>query len=170
MGIWKQNKWFCLAMLLLATAAVIFSQTYTGANQYTSAINNGVTMGEKGARWVTPQDSQPAVSVQATTSKAAGGGTVRHVADCVSFSAMATTAPAAAAQIQINLRDGATGAGTVLWSQQIFIPATVGQSVAPFQICGLNKIGSANTAMTLEYSALVTNLFESVDLTGFDVQ
>jgi hypothetical protein len=112
--------------------------------------------------------SNPAVSNQATASAAAVAG-VRHVADCVSFSAGSTTAPALTA-LTVNLRDGATGAGTVIWSQQVIIPAATGQNVVPFSLCGLNLRGTANTAMTLEFSALLTNLIESVSLTYYELR
>lgn len=135
----------------------------------TSALNVTPGVVEKGARWT--QLSQPAAGTQATTSKAAGSATVRHVADCVSFSGATTAAVAANTQLSVNLRDGATGAGTVIWTQTVAITTTlVGQSVAPFSICGLNLIGSLATAMTLEYSALLANLFESVALSGYDVE
>lgn len=140
---------------------------FSGAGTLTTALNQGVQLVENGARWVI--NSQPAVSTQATASKAAAAG-IRHVCDTISFSAMNTTAIAAAAQVQVNLRDGATGVGTVLWSCQLFIGLGPGQLVPPFSFKGLNLIGSVNTAMTLEFSALVTNLFESVTASGFDVQ
>jgi hypothetical protein len=127
----------------------------------------GRHIAEKGTRWT--GISQPAVSTQATFSRAAAAG-VRHVADCVSFSGGATTAVAAVAEITVNLRDGATGAGTVIWTQTIFIAAAAAQLVPTFSVCGLALLGSPNTAMTLEFSALVTNLFESVSVSGYDVE
>jgi len=139
----------------------------TSAGSLTQAFNVGAEISEHGPRWNTV--SAPAASSQATASKAAGGAGVRHVADCVSFSGGATTAPALT-QLTINLRDGATGAGTVLWSHTVVIPASTGQSVLPFSACGLGLIGSANTAMTVEFSASLTNLFENVSLSGYDVQ
>lgn len=110
--------------------------------------------------------STPAVSNQATAS-IAGVANLRHVADCVAFSAGSTTAPALTA-LTVNLRDGATGAGTVLASWQVIVPAGTGQNVVPFAVCGLNLPGTANTAMTLEFSALLTNLLESTTLTYYD--
>jgi len=146
-------------------SAVVTTTMYFGP---VTAVTAAKQVAEKGSRWALT--SQPAVSTQATVSRAAGTGTTRHVADCVTFSGMATTAPAAAAQIQINLRDGATGAGTVIWSHQLFIAASASQLVTPFSVCGLAEQGSSATAMTLEFSAAVTNLFESVTLSGYDVQ
>jgi hypothetical protein len=109
--------------------------------------------------------STPAVSTQASASIAAAA--VRHYADCVNFSAGSTTAPALT-QMTVNLRDGATGAGTVLASWTVIIPASTGQNVLPFSVCGLQLPGTLNTAMTLEFSAGLTNLFESASLTFFD--
>jgi hypothetical protein len=70
--------------------------------------------------------------------------------------------------LTVNLRDGATGAGTVLWTAHVVIPAATGQAVIPFSVCGLRLPGTANTAMTLEFSALLTNLQETATLTYYD--
>jgi hypothetical protein len=148
--------------------------TYPGRNgASTSAVtlsatqNLGAALTEKGARWFVRIN--PSAGVQASASKAAGTNGVTHVADCVTFSAGSTTAPALTS-LTMNLRDGASAAGTLIWSQEIVIPAATGQNVAPFSFCGLNLIGSANTAMTLEFSAGLANLIETVTLTGYDVQ
>jgi hypothetical protein len=111
--------------------------------------------------------SAPAVSTLASASRAAGGVGVRHIAQCVHFSAAATTAPVLT-RLTVILRDGATGAGAILWQATVAVPAATGQSIQPHSICGLNVPGSMNTAMTLEFSALLTNLFENVALTGYD--
>lgn len=114
-------------------------------------------------------NSQPAVSTQASASIAAGGAGVRHVFDHACFSAAATTAPALT-NLQFNIRDGATGAGTVLQSFQLAIPASTGTLVAPICTPGhANVVGTANTAMTAEWSALLTNLFETATLYYFNV-
>jgi len=111
--------------------------------------------------------SNPAAGSQATAAAAAIAN-VRHVADCVNFSGGSTTAPALTA-LTVNLRDGASGAGTVIWSQQVVVSNATGQNVPPFGVCGLNLPGTANTAMTLEFSAALANLVESVALTYYDV-
>lgn len=135
------------------------SQTLTARNLFGGIVT------EKSSRWAV--FSQPAVSTQATASIAAEAG-VRHVADCVSFSGGSTTAPALTL-LTVNLRDGATGAGTVLWTHSVVVTAAVGQNVAPFTACGLNLVGTTNTAMTLEFSALLTNLFEAASISGYNV-
>jgi hypothetical protein len=132
-----------------------------------SGNNDGPILTEKGARWNIV--SNPAAGSQASASRAAGNVNTRKVADCVSFSAASTTAPALTA-LTVNLRDGATGAGTVIWTQQVVISAATGQNVTPFSVCGLNLIGSNQTAMTLEFSAALANLIESVSISGYDVQ
>lgn len=130
-----------------------------------SPFNLSPLLAEKGARWSIT--NSPAVSAQGTASKAANTNGY-HVADCISYSAGATTAPAAT-QFTLNLRDGATSAGTVLWSKTVVIPATAANHLDG-NVCGLNLMGSLATAMTLEFSAGLTNEFESVTLTGYDVQ
>lgn len=104
---------------------------------------------------------QPAVSTQATASVGAQDN-IRHVADQVCFSAGSTTAPALT-QLSVNIRDGATGAGTVLASFVVVISASTGQNTPP--VCfPLSVQGTNNTAMTAEWSASLTNLFETVTL------
>lgn len=90
----------------------------------------------------------PAANTQATASVTAGGGTVRHV--CRSITASFAAGATAGAATQINLRDGATGAGTILRSW--ILAAPVGDSRAVSET-NLQIFGTANTAMTLEFVA-----------------
>lgn len=108
--------------------------------------------------------NQPAAATQATITRAAGAAGVRHV--CTSISASLGAVAANGTQI-LNLRDGASGVGTILWSTRLG-PLVIGTSV-DVQIGGLNIVGSAATAMTLEFAAApgATN-FETVALTGHD--
>ena len=63
----------------------------------------------------------------------------------------------------LNLRDGATGAGTVLWTTVL---STGASSTVGIQTPNLNILGSPSTAMTLEFAAGATNSgVESVNLT-----
>lgn len=144
-----------------------YELAYASASQLTAAINNGATLYEKGPRW------QVTVASTATpsASKAAGAAGVRHVADCVSF-ALAGTGAVTATALAVNLRDGATGAGTLIWTQ-VLEPVTAAAGTVgyqPFTACGLNLIGSAATAMTLEILVGAANLVGSVSLSGYDVQ
>lgn len=118
-------------------------------------------VGQNAAPTSIPVDSAPAVSTQATASVRAQDN-IRHIADRVCFSGGATTAPSLT-QLTVVLRDGATGAGTVLATFVIVVPASTGQNVAPF-CADMGIQGSNNTAMTAEWSALLTNEFETVTL------
>lgn len=108
--------------------------------------------------------STPAVSAQASATRVAGAAGVRHVCTSISFSLGAV---AAEGSLLVNLRDGTTGVGTILWSMRIgpFLAGTSGRET----ISGLNIVGSAATAMTLEFAAAPTATnFETVSLTGHD--
>ena len=112
-------------------------------------------------------NNAPAANTAATISQSAAAG-LRHV--CTGFCAtLSNGAVAAAGTATLNLRDGATGAGTLLWTMDFNIPATAGsaQSVA---VGGLFIVGSTNTAMTLEFAgAGGANTTEKVNLCGFDL-
>lgn len=111
----------------------------------------------------------PAANTQATASRAAKAG-FRHVAQTVTATLVAGASAPTAVQVTVNLRDGATGAGTVIWSGVMSVPATAGQSSQPLVLSGLNLVGSVNTAMTLEFSAAGgANTVEAVTLTGYDI-
>lgn len=179
---------FVIALLVIAAhvpigaqaPAILFVGTQTGPQPVTTTAlatyptaATGTARNLIGALVVEPSSkwsvvSTPAVSTQASASLAAEAG-VRHVATVACFSGGSTTAPAAT-QLTVNLRDGASGTGTVLASWTVVALAATGQNVAPYCTPPLYVAGSTNTAMTLEYSALLTNLFENVTLTGFNVQ
>lgn len=148
------------------TQRAIGLQSYSPATTLTSSNERGRAIIERGPRWAIT--SAPAVSLQATATIAAEAG-VRHIADTVCWSAGAVTAPSVATALLVNLRDGAAGAGTIIASWRVVAPATAGNTVPPFCINGLNLTGTTNTAMTIEWSALLTNLFQSVTLTGWHV-
>ena len=119
--------------------------------------------------WVV--SSAPAVNTVATTTQAAspapaGGQGTRHVCTSITAIFAAGTAAPTAAVGTVNLRDGASGAGTILASFSIGVEATAGRTTL-LELTGLEIIGSPNTAMTLEFTAAGgLNTFESVTLTG----
>lgn len=138
------------------------AQTTTAVNQIGAAIH------EKGSRWVVSSD--PATSSQATASIAAEAG-VRHVVDCVTFAEASGGAVTGATHF-LSLRDGAAGAGTILIQWVVAIPTAAGtgiQGITPQSFCGLNLVGTTNTAMTFEFDAGVTNAIETVSISGFNV-
>jgi hypothetical protein len=120
----------------------------------------GALMSAGPGEWAIQQT--PAAATQATITRAAGGAGVRHVCRSITCSILAT---AAQGQIIVNLRDGATGVGTILWSAQFALAAGTSDRLP---LTGLNIVGSANTAMTLETAAApaATN-FASVALSGY---
>lgn len=111
----------------------------------------------------------PAANTQATISKAATANGV-HV--CTGFVATFATGASAPTAIVLNvaLRDGATGAGTVLWQGVIGVPATAGVSATPIVVTGVNFKGTAGTAMTLEFSATGgANTIQTVNMMGYTI-
>jgi len=107
--------------------------------------------------------STPSAATQATATKAAGAAGVRHVCTSVSASFAGTATNAATL---VNLRDGVTGTGTILWSQYL---SAISNDVRSLNISGLNIVGSAATAMTLEFAAAgASGTLESVTITGYD--
>lgn len=100
-----------------------------------------------------------------SASRAAGGAGVRHV--CNSVSITLATGATAQTPILVNLRDGASGAGTVLQTWAISAVANGGMAVVT--ITDLNVVGSAATAMTLEFAgATAGSTVATVNLNGYD--
>lgn len=155
--IWDTSQW------VRRKAAAI--TTFPASTTTTSRNIVGAAISEKSSRWAVIHN--PSAGTQASASIAAESS-VRHVVDCVSFSGAATTNPSATA-LTINLRDGATGAGTIIWTYQVVALAATGNLVPAHSICGLNLVGTTNTAMTFEFSALLANLIESVSISGYNV-
>jgi hypothetical protein len=133
------------------------------ASTLTATTSTGVALAVPLSTWSVTHT--PAANTQATASKGSGGGSVRHVTTSIHACFAGT---AAAAPVQVNLRDGASGAGTVLWSGYLGIEAV--NAANCINVSGLAFIGTAATAMTLEFAAgggASTN--QTVSLTGFSV-
>lgn len=152
----------------LETARSATLSNFTVSSTLTSRNVAGAQLISFPSRWSVV--SFPAASSQGTASIAAEAG-VRHVADCVIWAADSSGAVTAAAG-NLALRDGATGAGTII--MQIAVPHAVaaGAGIATIpanRVCGLNLVGTTNTAMTAEFNAGVTNEVQSVTLTGYNI-
>lgn len=105
----------------------------------------------------------PAAATQATVTQAAAAAGVKNVATSISFTSV--TVGTAQTIISVSLRDGATGAGTILWSMQ-FIQTT--NQVLAVTVPLPHIAGTAATAMTLEFSAAgVAASVQSVSLSGY---
>ncbi len=165
-------KFLCMLAAILFLFAV---SPQAQQNQFPSAGGSTAALGHNingGSTFnivsVPAAGSQASASYAAGLAAAVGVPGVRHVANCVTASAGAATAPTATI-LTVNLRDGATGTGTILWSTTIVAAATAAQH-GSVSVCGLHLMGSQGTAMTLEFSAALASEQESVALSGFDVQ
>jgi cysteine sulfinate desulfinase/cysteine desulfurase-like protein len=108
----------------------------------------------------------PVAATQATITQAAAGAGIRNVA--ASIFAVENIGGTLQTLIQLNLRDGATGAGTILWSASLGGATTFTTGTYVFNVSGICVVGTANTAMTLEFSAAgVAASTQSVCLTGY---
>ena len=105
----------------------------------------------------------PAATAQATVTQPAGAAGVKNVCTGVSFTSV--TVGTAQTIISVSLRDGATGAGTILWSMQ-FIQTT--NQVLAVHVPLPHIAGTAATAMTFEFSAGgVAASVQSVSMQGY---
>lgn len=135
----------------------------------TARAISGAQLTEKSSRF--EASSFPASGSQATASVGSEPAT-RHVIDCLSFAADSSAA-VTAVQGTVVVRDGATGAGTIIWgfSNAHAVAAGAGvQTVLPHSICGLNLVGTTNTAMTVEFNAGVTGELQSISWSGYNIQ
>lgn len=137
-----------------------------------TAANLAATVSTKAALVVGPgqwsQTHAPAVNTQATKSQPAGAAGVRHVCTWLTITLANNSTGSVQTLLIFNLRDGATGAGTVLASFTLALPATPGERVV-LPLTGLNIVGSAATAMTLESaSATAAQTAASISFGGYD--
>lgn len=142
------------------------AKSASAANQTASVSGVGVELVAQVAGW-TIQNTGGG-GAQATASQAAGAAGVRHVMTAILVTVSATAAPAQTAMV-LNIRDGASGAGTIKWSATLVLPATAGASQV-IQLSGLTIVGSAATAMTIEFTAGLANVIQSVNAQGYDIQ
>lgn len=150
------------------TQRAVTLANYIASTTTTARNIAGAQISEKGSRWTVV--SFPAANSQGTASIAAEAA-VRHVVDCVTWAADAGAGVTAAAG-NVAIRDGATGAGTVIWQVAVahLVAAAAGiQTIAPHTVCGLNLVGTTNTAMTAELNAGVTGEVQSVSMSGYNI-
>lgn len=145
-------------------AAVALLQTITQALLATFSADGALFVSGPG-NWSVTHD--PALNTQATITKAGVAGK-SHV--CTSITAtLANTAAAATPILKVYLRDGASGVGAIIWSANISASANPPGTSGNIHLSGLNIVGTAGNAMTLEFSgAGGANTQENVSLTGYD--
>ena len=111
----------------------------------------------------------PAVATQATKSKAAGAAGVQHVAKRL-FVMFAVGATAQTAAVNVNLIDGATGGAAILWALVSALLPASSAGIWYADVDNLFAVGTAATAMTLEFSAAgAAGTAQSLTLQGFDI-
>ena len=115
--------------------------------------------------WV--QTHAPAKATQATKSQAAGAAGVKNYCTWLVITLCQNSTGSVQTLLAFNLRDGATGAGTILATFTLSLPATAGESRV-LALSGLNIQGSAATAMTLESAgATAAETAASVSFGGY---
>lgn len=137
-----------------------------------SATNLANTSGTGSELTTTPGQwsvtNAPAVATQATGTKAAGGAGVRHVCTGLVLTLANDSTGSVQTLLAFNLRDGASGAGAVLATFTLALPATAGEC-RTLAVSGLNIPGTAATAMCLESaSATAAHTAASVTFFGYD--
>lgn len=111
----------------------------------------------------------PSANTMATAAKAAGAAGVKHVCTGYSWSLSSGGGAPTPELITIAIRDGATGAGTIIWQETVSLPAVAGSN-ARGGMTGLYIPGTAATAMTIETdSAPGANVVASVSIMGEDI-
>lgn len=104
----------------------------------------------------------PAAATQATATRAAMAGAGRNVCRSITVSIACAAVQAA---LEFVVRDGASGVGTILWRVKLACPAGDARVVT---LSGLNIVGSAATAMTIEsLAAPAATNSATVAMTGF---
>lgn len=169
---WDRQRTASADALAVTGMTAVGNMVWNGASndrwRSASATNNTATTSLGGAQ-VTQLSTwfvidTDAGATQTTATKAAGGGTVRHVATNIHICYNDTAAATGSALV--HLRDGATGAGTIIKTWIIGIPVA-GDSKC-IDLSGMNRTGTANTAMTLEFAAAqAATATTSVTLEGY---
>lgn len=108
-------------------------------------------------------NNYPATATAATCNLAAATGKKNYCTGI--FASISAGSTAQAAALQLVLRDGATGVGTIIWTMSLSCAADGTASVA---VTNLNLPGTAGNAMTLEFTgAGVTASQQAVSLLGY---
>lgn len=129
----------------------------------TGTTLNGMPITTSPANWSVPVQG----SASNCSASVAATATTQHCATGVEACIVATIAQT---QLFVNLRDGATGAGTVKWNAILADTAGIGSCVV-HEFAGGPICGTINTAMTLELSG-ATGAGNGCALTvkGYDVK
>lgn len=152
------------ALVAAARGQVFNGATYDRARSGSASVLSGFSalgsqLVSSPGEWTV--EHRPAAATVASATRAAGAAGVRNVCRSITASLVAI---AAQGQVDVVVRDGAAGAGTILWSARFALLLGTSDRIA---LSGLNIVGSPATAMTIEFLAApaATN-FEGVAMTG----
>jgi hypothetical protein len=154
----------------LQTAALGYlfnGSNWQRAGVASAGLLSATTSGDQAALAAPPGEwtltSAPAANTVATATRAAGAAGVRHVLRSIHASINAVAA--ITAPLTVVVRDGASGVGAILWQDRLTAPAGTDGRIS---LTGLSIVGSAATAMTVEFTAApgATN-FETLSATGY---
>lgn len=148
----------------------------TGANTTAVKVDgSAATQPVSGTLTATPPQPSwyvhhvPAANTQATITQAAAGVGVKNRCLGLTVTLAATGTAPTPINLTVSLIDGASGGGTYLWRSVIALPGIAG-AVSCITLSGVNLAGTANTAMTLEFSAAGgANTVQSVSMRGSTV-
>jgi hypothetical protein len=159
-----------IAPKIYAQGLLLNNATYDRARSASAAnlaLLSGTGIALTTGPGVTAINHNPAAGAQATIGRIAQGGVIRNVCKAVGFGFSSQAVLGGVSTVTFNLRDGGTGAGTILYSWTYDLPAAI---IAPFgEMFTLPDVfGTANTAMTLESSAAVAGLRVYVNLSTYN--
>jgi hypothetical protein len=111
-------------------------------------------------------EHRPAVNTVASAQRAAAGAGARNVCTSLAVSLTGGAAAPAAVSVEVVIRDGAAGAGTIIWGNRLSLPAVAGEHDR-ITMDDLWIEGSPNTAMTAEFLAAPgANAFATAAMSG----
>jgi hypothetical protein len=135
-----------------------------GAPNMASLSGLGAALVASPGEWTV--NANAGLGVASSASRGVGGVGVRHIITGYNVIISCQAAPGAG-NVIINIRDGATGAGTIFEALQVGIPAAVFPPIV-ISRSGLSLVGTANTAFTIEQSAAYAAVQASINFEGFD--
>lgn len=131
----------------------------------TAIIGSVKRAGFQNASWAV--NHAPAANTKATITQASAGGSTKNVCTGLTVSLAAGASAPTAIQLSVALIDGVSGGTTYLWGPTVISLPAVAGAVSAFAFGQRWDVGTAATAMTLEFSvAGGTNTIESVSMSG----
>lgn len=140
---------------------------WRGASAPNTAVSNGSGVAQvvEPGHWLLRGLDGGGTSPASITRGAVAG--TRHVLRTISACYLCQTASAVGTLGLFVVRDGATGAGTILWEAYLQVSPLAG-SRDRLELSGLSIVGSVNTPMTVEFTAMTLGFQQSISATGYE--